>query len=53
MTDKKMTAEEFVRRVLVQSFKQRVDKDTLKEVAKKVKEAVPAKQRPSRAREAA
>jgi hypothetical protein len=52
MSGKKPTAEEFVRSVLANTFKQNVDKETLQEVAKKVKDAV--RQRPARAnREAA
>jgi Sec7-like guanine-nucleotide exchange factor len=37
---KKMTTEEFVRNVLVNSFKQKIDQETLREVAQKVDEAV-------------
>jgi hypothetical protein len=53
MSGKKPTAEEFVRNVLVNSFKQHVDNETLREVAKKVQEAVETKPRPSRDSEAA
>ena len=52
MAAKKLTAEEFVRNVIVKSFKQSVDQETLREVAKKVQEAVDTRQKP-RAREAA
>jgi hypothetical protein len=53
MSNKKLTAEEFVRRVLAKSFGQNVDKETVLEVAKKVRQAVATKQKPSRDREAA
>jgi hypothetical protein len=53
MSAKKLTAEEFVRNVLAKSFKQTVDKDTLREVAKKVRDAVDTKPKPPRTREAA
>jgi hypothetical protein len=53
MTVKKITAEEFVRSVLAKTFKQKVDKDTLREVAEKVRQAVDTKPKPSRDREAA
>jgi hypothetical protein len=52
MSEKKMTAEEFVRNVL-KTFKQAVDKDTVQGVAKKVRDAVDTKQKPPRTREAA
>jgi hypothetical protein len=39
----KITAEEFVRNVLAKTFNQRVDKDTLREVAQKVNEAIARK----------
>jgi hypothetical protein len=53
MTEKKITAEEFVRNVLAKSFKQKVDTETIREVAKKVRDAVSVTKRPSRDREAA
>jgi hypothetical protein len=53
MSEKKLTAEEFVRRVLAETFGQRVDKETVREVAKKVREAVATKQKPPREKEAA
>ena len=53
MSKKKMTAEEFVRHVLAKSFKQTVDKETVREVAKKVQEAISTKHKPTRDREAA
>jgi len=51
MAGNKLTAEEFVRNVLVNSFKQTVDNETVREVARKVSEAVATK--PPRNREAA
>jgi hypothetical protein len=48
MSEKKLTAEEFVRNVVAKSFNQSIDDETLLQVAKKVKEAVTPKQRPSR-----
>ncbi len=53
MAEKKMTAEQLVRNVLAKSFKQKVDAETIREVAKKVQEAVSVNRRPSRDREAA
>jgi hypothetical protein len=53
MADKKLTAEEFVRRVLAQSFGQNVDKETVLEVAKKVRQAVATNQKPPRNQKAA
>ena len=53
MAENKLTAEEFVRNVLVNSFKQSVDSETIREVAKKVQQAVASKQKPNRDREAA
>ena len=53
MAEKKLTAEEFVRNVLVNSFKQSADSETVREVAQKVKEAVATKPRTSRTDEAA
>ena len=53
MSDKKLTAEEFVRKVLANSFGQNADKDTVLEVAKKVRQAISTKQKPPRDRKAA
>jgi hypothetical protein len=40
---KKMTTEEFVRSVLANTFNQKIDGDTLREVVQKVDEAVATK----------
>jgi hypothetical protein len=40
---KKLSTEEFVRSVLAKTFNQKIDKDTLREVAQKVDEAVATK----------
>jgi hypothetical protein len=53
MSERKPTAEEFVRSVLINSFKQHVDKETVQVVAKKVKEAVATKPTPPRDSKAA
>lgn len=52
--EKRETTEAFVRRILEKTFKQRVDKDTVREVAEKVSEAVaPKATKAGRSKEAA